>query len=149
MVLDGLGYRWPTGLIGGRPVNAARAVWMLAHGDPGEKYVLHTCHRGEEGCINIRHLYVGDAARNMADMVESGRATIANRGEGCARAKLTREDVRAIRRRYVKGARLPSPGSARALANEYGISVSYLPKLADMDRWAWLDADEAQGHVTT
>ncbi len=149
VILNGLGYRWTTALVSGRQINAARAVWMLAHGDPGEAFVLHTCHRGEEGCISIRHLYLGDNARNMADMVEAGRATKANRGELSAVAKLTREDVHAIRERYVKGARYPHPGSARAIAGEYGIGAGYISVLAAGDRWAWLDAANGQEHVTT
>lgn len=142
LIIGGLNYRWATDVLGGRSVNAARAVWTLAHGDPGKLWVLHTCHRGDEGCISIRHLYLGNAKRNSLDMVEAGRASKANRGEGSWRAKLTREQVRAIRERYVKGAHYPHPGSARALAEEFGITRHYVPELAAASRWAWLDVDE-------
>ncbi|MEW2066650.1 hypothetical protein [Streptomyces sp. NPDC007346] len=149
LVLSGYAYRWTINYQG-EQVNAARAVWRLAHGDPGDTYVLHTCHRGEDGCISIRHLYLGDAARNMLDMAEAGRGTKANRGELSWRSKLTRDEVRLIRQRYVKGARHPHLGSARALADEFGVRASYISTLASGKRWAWLDADETgQGHVVT
>lgn len=150
VILDGLGYRWVTDLANGRMINAARAVWILTYGDPGEAYVLHTCHRGEEGCISIRHLYLGNQARNMMDMAEAGRSSTASRGELSPRAKLTQDQVLDIRSRYVPRARHPHPGSARALAEEFGISVGYVPGLAAAERWAWLEADgAAHAHTET
>ncbi|MER7742311.1 hypothetical protein ABTX34_29020 [Streptomyces sp. NPDC096538] len=149
VILDGLGYRWTTDTVTGSQINAARVVWMLANGDPGDDQVLHTCHRGDDGCISIRHLYLGDQARNMLDMAEAGRGSTASRGELSPRAKLTRDQVLDIRRRYVKGARYPHPGSARALAEEFGISRDYVPELAAAGRWAWLEDDAAahEGHT--
>lgn len=145
VILDGLAYRWTTGLVGGQQMNAARAVWILAEGDPGEAFVLHTCHRGEEGCISRAHLYAGTPAQNMTDMVEAGRATTATRGEGNGLHKLTRTQVEEIRARYVKGARYPHPGSARAVAEAYGIHRDYVPELARGKRWAWLAEESAHG----
>lgn len=149
VILDGLAYRWTTNLVGGGQINAARAVWILAEGDPGDLSVLHTCHRGEEGCISRAHLYLGDQARNMADMVAAGRASNGSRGEGFPLHKLTRGQVAEIRARYVKGARYPDPGSARAVAEAFGIHRDYVPELARGKRWAWLGEESAHGQSST
>ncbi|WP_371798995.1 hypothetical protein OG963_14245 [Streptomyces sp. NBC_01707] len=150
LILDGLAYRW-TATYKGEQINAARAVWIIANGrDPGSDFVLHTCHRGDKGCISVRHLYLGDATRNMRDMVEAGRATKANRGEASPAAKLTRDDVRTIRERFLKRAIYPDLRSSRAIAEEFGITAAYVAQLAAAERWTWLDADEADhGHVVT
>lgn len=60
-------YRLPSG----KTVTASRAVWMMAHGDPGELYVLHTCHNGY--CLNPLHLYLGTQKDNMRDMDQARR----------------------------------------------------------------------------
>lgn len=59
----------------GRTTTASRAVWAIAHGDPGEALVLHRCNggSGSNGCINIRHLYLGDHAQNVQDKIAAGR----------------------------------------------------------------------------
>lgn len=60
----------------GEKTPTARVVWTLAHGDPGELHVLHTCNggSGENGCINIRHLYLGTDQDNANDRVKAGRS---------------------------------------------------------------------------
>ncbi|MEV5930923.1 hypothetical protein ACPCSG_23535 [Streptomyces cellulosae] len=75
-------------------MTASRAVWVLAHGDPGDRYVLHTCHRGEDGCINLLHLYLGDQAQNVVDTVSAGRHAL---GERNGQAKLTADQARRVR----------------------------------------------------
>ncbi|MFF7143465.1 hypothetical protein ACFZB5_19830 [Streptomyces nodosus] len=76
-------------------------------------------------------------------MAEARRSSTASRGELSHFAKLTRDQVRTIRERYVEGAHFPHQGSARVLAEEFGISVWYVPLLAASNRWAWLDAEQA------
>lgn len=47
----------PSLMYRGKPMGAARAVWWEANGsDPGDKHLRFTCGRGDDGCINIRHL---------------------------------------------------------------------------------------------
>lgn len=123
--------------LNGVAMTSSRAVWVLANGDPGDRHVLHTCHRGDEGCINIRHLYLGDHARNVLDMIESGRHA---RGMTNGHAKLTEEDVRSIRRRYVRGSRWHGRGNSAALAKEYGVSENAIRQATRGATWGWLDA---------
>ncbi len=54
-----------------RILNSQRAAWILAHGEPGDAYVLHTCHNML--CCNIEHLYLGDHLQNMVDRDNAGR----------------------------------------------------------------------------
>jgi hypothetical protein len=55
--------------------------------------VRHSCNN--PSCINLNHLISGTARDNSTDMVISGRSA---RGERCARAKLTWDIVREIRK---------------------------------------------------
>lgn len=115
----------------GCPMTAARAVWTIANGAPGDRHVLHTCHKGDDGCINIRHLYLGDHARNMLDMVQAGRST---RGERSGRAVLKEGAVREIRQRYRAGG-----VTQKALADEHGVAPSTISLAVAGRSWGWLD----------
>ncbi|MDX2643472.1 hypothetical protein PV341_07765 [Streptomyces sp. PA03-1a] len=99
----------------------------MEHGDPGGEWVLHTCHRGEEGCVNLRHLYLGSPARNSRDMSEAGRT--AKPG-----AKVTREQAEEIRKRYAKGNRW-RPGNRLALSKEFGVSEKTVRRIARGEAW--------------
>jgi len=119
----------PNVQLNGTWMNAARAVWIIAEGDPGDRYVLHSCNEGSgsHGCINRRHLYLGDHDQNMRDRNEAGHIPIGRTdqvGEDNGNATLTEESVREIRSRYVRGARREHPGSAWALAAEFRVTRS-------------------------
>lgn len=112
------------------PMTAARAVWTIANGDPGEAHVLHTCHRGDEGCISIRHLYLGDHEQNVADMVEADRS---NRGERNGKHRLTVTEVRRIRERWNEGGTTQA-----ALASEYDVHPTTISNALSGRNWGWL-----------
>ncbi|WP_202234511.1 hypothetical protein [Actinacidiphila reveromycinica] len=114
-------------------MNASRAVWTIRHGDPGERHVLHTCHRGEEGCISIRHLYAGDNAQNMRDKVEAGRSA---RGELNAKHKLTAPQVQEIRRLIAAGQ------SYRVIGERYGVTKKSIGDIGTGKTWSWLPPKE-------
>lgn len=116
----------------GKPMTASRAVWMIAHDgeDPGEDFILHTCHRGDEGCININCLETGDHTINMEQMLEAGRS---NRGERNGQAELTVTDVRQIRVLADSGM------SQLSIAKRYGIDPSHVSDIKRRKRWGWLD----------
>ena len=78
---------------GFRVARAHRAAWQLLVGPlPPTSDVLHKC--DNRLCVNPAHLFLGDQSSNMADKVSKGRQ---NRGVTHGAAKLTEEDVRAIR----------------------------------------------------
>ncbi|WP_326813949.1 hypothetical protein [Streptomyces sp. NBC_01763] len=107
---------------------ATRAVWIEATGDdPGDRQVLHNCHRGAEGCISFRHLYLGDHAQNMRDMTEAERQA---RGEGNGNAELTEPAVREIRRLYAARAL-----NQRVLGVRYGVSQGTINQIVTRKTW--------------
>lgn len=133
LVVEGVANR-PRVRRDGGTTSAARAVWTIRHGDPGaEASVLHRCNGGSgaHGCVNIRHLYADSPARNSRDMVEAERS---DRGTDRWSAKLTEDDVRAIRRQYI-----PGVVSQQSLANEYGVDQTTISEIVRGKKWAWLN----------
>ncbi|MFD4609735.1 hypothetical protein ACFWOT_16875 [Streptomyces sp. NPDC058440] len=128
------GFR-PRGTVNGRRTTASRAVWTIRHGDPGEQHVLHSCNggSGETGCINIRHMYLGDDPQNSAAKIAAGRS---NRGTRHGNHKLTGQQVAEIRRRYRPRGR--NGNSGRALAAEFGVSPTCITHVVTGKRWDWL-----------
>ncbi|MFD0208956.1 hypothetical protein ACFVH9_07450 [Streptomyces hirsutus] len=122
----------PTAKVNGKGMNASRAVWVLAKGDPGSLVVRHTCHRGDEGCINLRHLKTGTQADNLRDMDEAGRrVTGERRGGKCRRpTKLSERKAAEIRSRY-------QAGGARQidLAKEYNVSQAVISSVVRGANW--------------
>lgn len=80
----------------GRYMTAHRYSWILAHGHPPEgAHILHTC--DVPACCNPAHLRLGTHEDNMADMKAKRRQAF---GERAGSARLTIEEVRAIRAEY-------------------------------------------------
>jgi hypothetical protein len=74
-------------------------------------------------CIRPTHVLPGTPAENTADMVARGRQRGAP-GERDSHARLTEEQVAAIRRAFV-----PCHVTRAMLAEEYGVSVSAIKKI--------------------
>ena len=109
---------------------AHRLMYELKHGPIPDGLVLrHSC--DNPSCINDMHLTPGTQKQNVADMFERGRANRAT-GENHGRAKLTREQVEAIRRRYVPGKR---GFGTRSLAKEFGVAQSTLRAIVSGEHW--------------
>lgn len=124
----------PTVRIDGIGMTASRATWLLANGDPGTLHVLHTCGAGREGCIRLAHLYLGTNADNGKDAARDGAMA---RGEKHYAARLTAQDVRAIRL-------LLSAGQPRsAIADAFGIKYTTVRDIDKGFTWAWLAQEEA------
>ena len=80
---------------------------------------LNVCHHCDVTlCVNPEHLFLGTNADNSADRDAKGRQVIRH-GEEFTHAKLTDDDVRAIRKRYIP--KHPVHG-ARAMGREFGVS---------------------------
>lgn len=89
------GYGSFNATVHGGVVRAHRFAWALTNGSiPHGLCVLHRCDRPL--CVNPSHLFTGTRADNNADMVAKGRSRKAV-GEDASKAKLTEEDVIAIR----------------------------------------------------
>lgn len=95
---------------------------------------LHVCHRCDNPpCVNPEHLFLGDDAVNVADMIDKARHA---HGEGCRQAKLTEAEVLEILSRYAGG------GVGRPeLAREYGVSASCIQKITERKTWRHLQIE--------
>lgn len=113
--------------VNGKAVKAHRHAWELTHGPvPAGLFVCHRC--DNTICVNPEHLFLGTAFDNMADMAAKGRSAGSTRiGERHPMVKVSAEQVREIRRRYVNRGRY---GNSRELAREYGVTNTTLWAIA-------------------
>lgn len=93
---------------------------------PENLCVLHNCHT--PACINPDHLRVGTHQDNMADRHQAGR-TYRPVGENNGRAKLTWEQVRAMRHMHTKGV------PPRLLVKLFGVSRSAIAFIVRGETW--------------
>jgi hypothetical protein len=111
-----------------RRIQAHRVAWALSNKtSPGKLCVCHSC--DTPGCVNPAHLWLGTFEENMADMVAKGRAKTgpADRsGENNGRARLTEQDVRAIR---------ASADSMPRLARQYSVGISTINHIKQRNSW--------------
>lgn len=125
----------------GKMMRAHRVAWTIAWGDiPAGKLVLHAC--DNRPCVEPTHLFLGDHALNMADMVSKGRSATGDRnaarlypnkwarGEAHPRASLTEEIVRSIRFAYHIG-----HGPA-GIGKHFGISKHRVMLIVNRQAWA-------------
>ena len=112
----------------GKLWKAHRMAWKIHHGsDPGDKCVCHSC--DNPGCVNPDHLWLGEHEDNMGDMKRKGRAK-GFRGEANKSAKITAEDVLAIRELYSAGESQPKIGS------KYGLDQTTVSDIVLRKTWA-------------
>lgn len=95
---------------------AHRYSWEIRFGSiPDGLFVCHHCDR--PCCVNPSHLFLGTYQDNIDDCISKGRQ---NKGEKVHNAKLTSEQVIAIRKRYQR--RSPVNGCT-AIAKELGVTI--------------------------
>lgn len=120
----------------GRLQRAHRLMYELRNGPiPAGAVVMHSC--DNRACINPAHLSVGTQRENIHDMINKGRSNRV-RGERHPKAKLTGEEVKEIRRRFVSYDRT---NGARALGREFGVTWQSI--LAVVSGKSWDGADIA------
>lgn len=107
-----------------------RVAYFLEHGElPRGGVVRHSCDK--PACCLPDHLVPGTQQDNMDDMVARGRSTgncRDNRGEGNPSAKLTWEEVRAIRREPVTATNVD-------LGIKYGVTHSMISAIRLNKSW--------------
>lgn len=113
----------------GKHSRAHRVAWEISHGEvPEGSMVLHRC--DNTLCCNPSHLYLGDHAQNMRDMVERKRREGRAAGHENGRAKLTQAQADAIRAVYAAGG-----VSQQKLADMYGVSQHAVSKIVRGQRY--------------
>lgn len=109
---------------------AHREMCILANGNPPspEHEAAHSCGKGHEGCVHPQHLRWDTARGNCADRLIHGTDT---RGVRNGRAKLSEDDVRAIRA-------MASGMTLTAIAHQFSISVKTAWSIVERQTWGWL-----------
>lgn len=115
--------------LNGRAVYAHRFSWELIHGElprGDDVCVLHKC--DVPACVNPSHLFVGTRKQNLSDMRNKGRGHNPPllTGERHHSAKLTEDDVRAIR--------ASSEGQLQ-LASRYGVARRTINHIINRRIW--------------
>lgn len=112
----------------GRQMKRAHVVaWEAANGRsvPNGMVVRHRC--DNPSCVQPSHLLIGTQAQNVADMI--GRGRIDRSGERNNAAKLTAQDVVAIRAKHTVGQSITN------LSAEFGVSVSQVKNIVNNKQW--------------
>ena len=120
---------------GGRKIPVAHIALELdgfPKPEPPADNALHSCDR--PSCVAPWHLRWGTKQDNARDRVERGPANVV--GERNGQSKLSDDDVREIRRRYVKGRQGAGRGNVMALAEEFDVGREAIRRAAGgVDVW--------------
>lgn len=113
------------------PVSAHRLAWLYANNEMiGRPYVVrHKC--DNPPCCNPDHLEIGTQHDNSRDMLERGRQNnnpVRGEAHGCAR--LTEDDVRAIRARRASGE------TQKSIAESFGVDPSTVGLIVRRQHWS-------------
>jgi hypothetical protein len=92
-------------------------------------HVLHKC--DNRACVNPLHLELGTHTKNMNDMAARNRAAKPT-GEKNGRAKMTDEQVLAMRSEYVPRSKT---NGLKALTKKYGISRAMASRIVRRIYW--------------
>jgi hypothetical protein len=117
---DGYGYF----RIGRRLAHSQRMSYELFRGPLNGLWALHKC--DNPPCVNPDHLFLGTQDDNMDDSARKGRQ---QRGSRHWQAKLTEDDVRAIRALRAEGTK------PRTLSEMFSIDTSQISRICSRHIW--------------
>ena len=121
---------YPAVRVGSKVMGGHRLMLEAKLGRPLRAGAFACHHCDNPGCMEPRHLYEGDASRNMLDAYRRGqKKPYRPRGEANGRSKLSRAKVRAIR---------ASGAPAASLAVRYGVTPDCISQVRAGRRWGWL-----------
>ena len=111
-----IGQKWQSGygrlIVNGKLIQASRLIYRLFIGDIADELCI--CHRCDNPlCVRPAHLFAGTNQENSYDRHKKGRDA---KGENHGKAKLTVNQVIAIRQRFASGV------SKNQLARDYNVS---------------------------
>jgi hypothetical protein len=123
---NGYGRLW----ISGKTRDAHRVIYTLISGDPGSLEVCHTCDNRK--CINPAHLFPGTHAENVHDAIAKGRFKPADPfgSPPPTNAKLTEQDVRAIKRMLADGEK-----SGGEIGRQFGVTRAAIHFIGSGRNW--------------
>ena len=114
---------------------AHRFAYELTYGPiPAGQVVCHRC--DNPSCVRPDHLWLGTPLDNERDKIAKGRKH-SQRGARNSHAKLTAQDVTAIRAAHDAGATM------EALASAYGVTVGTIRDIVTFRSWRHLDPERA------
>ena len=107
--------------------HASRVAYEITYGTiPNDLFVLHIC--DTPICVRPDHLFLGNAADNIHDAIQKGRARLSRLGELNAKHKLTKENVLFIRsQKYI----VP----ALVLAKTFSVSRTSIYAIWNNNTW--------------
>lgn len=123
-------HKWGYGQISvaGKMQLAHRIAYKLAYGSlPDDLLVCHKCDNPR--CVRPDHLFLGTSTDNAHDKVRKGRQAD-HHGEKNPHAKLTSEQVQAIRTRFAQGGIRPIE-----LARQYGVTNTTISMIVRGQTW--------------
>lgn len=116
----------------GRRRRVHRLAWEEINGPiPDGMDCLHDCPHGDNrACIEVEHLWLGTNQDNVDDKIRKGRQSHKGpQGEGHPKAKLTNEQVYAIRSDF---------RPIKTIATQYGIEPRNVRAIRNRETWAHL-----------
>lgn len=122
--------------VNGKMVYAHRRAYELTNGAiPIGMYICHAC--DNPICCNPHHLWAGPPADNVHDRDRKGRhGWNSNPQPSYHAAKITVDDVVAIRREYANGGKTYAP-----IAEKYGLSPSTIGDIITRKTWRHIPSE--------